>query len=72
MSSANEITLQIEFRSVGPAAPRLHVQALRDTLVLLIEDLFPGFLEICMVDAHTPLTQRQQARLCADGLDVCA
>ena len=48
----------------------LEVEALGDALLLLVQHLLLGLLEVHMRHAHAPLAQRQQARLRAHRLDV--
>ena len=49
---------------------KLHVQAFRNTLLLLVENLLFGLLEIVVGHSHASLSQRQQASLCAYCLDI--
>lgn len=46
----------------------LEVKPLRRSLLLLVQDVFLGFLEIFVGDLHAALTQGHEAGLCADGL----
>lgn len=47
----------------------LQVKPLRRSFLLLIQDVFLGFLEIFVGDLHTALPQGHEAGFCADGLD---
>lgn len=47
----------------------LEVKPLRRSLLLLVQDVFLGFLEIFVGDLHAALAQGHEAGLCADGLD---
>lgn len=46
----------------------LEVEPLRRALLLLVQDVFLGLLEIFVCDFHAPLAQSHEAGFCADGL----
>ena len=49
----------------------LEVQALGHALLLLVQHLLLGLLEVCVGDPHPALSKGQQPCLRAGGLDVC-
>ena len=55
---------------VDTQARQLHVHALRDTFLLLIQDLLLGLLEVGMRYPHPSFPEGQQASLSAGSLDI--
>jgi len=47
----------------------LKVEPLRRAILLLVQDVLLGLLEVFVGDLHAALTQRHEAGFCADGLE---
>lgn len=58
-----------EFRVMKLKFWRLEVKPLRRALLLLVQDVFLGLLEVLVGDFHAALAQSHEACFCADGLE---
>mmetsp|Transcript_385 Transcript_385/g.996 ORF Transcript_385/g.996 Transcript_385/m.996 type:complete len:285 (-) Transcript_385:792-1646(-) len=60
----------LQLISARPWPACSHIEALGHPLLLLVEHLLLGLLEVAVRDLHPPLTEREEPRLRAHGLNV--